>query len=252
MGTRRDPMPSRIGKAAKRAGAAGASGTPLNLRTAGVPVTERLEQYVRERSGRKLGKFARHVERGTVRFEDVNGPRGGEDTVCRIKLVVAGSPAVVVAETRDTARKAFDAAIAVAERALRRGIDRRGHRTGRPLPRTADRPSLVGPSTTARDGGGIGRRVGRSAADLARLREEKAKPRVDTAKPGKSATDRRAGGSSTAARNVKGRAPKASVALEDSARDRPSRKSTRRGAGRVKGDTPLRIRATNKAARRKR
>lgn len=42
----------------------------------------------------KLGHAARLVERGTVRFEDVNGPRGGIDTVCRIKLVMSGRPSI--------------------------------------------------------------------------------------------------------------------------------------------------------------
>jgi hypothetical protein len=54
---------------------------------------------------------------------------------------------------------------------------------------------------------------------------------VDTSKPGTSATDRKAGGGSTAARNRSVHAArKGGVALEDS-RTKPSRKSTRRGKG---------------------
>jgi len=52
---------------------------------------------------------------------------------------------------------------------------------------------------------------------------------VDTAQPGTSASDRRAGGDSTARRNRSARAAKKSeVVLEDSKGARPSRKSTRR------------------------
>jgi len=39
---------------------------------------------VRARLGRGLDPFTTRIERGTVRFEDVNGPKGGIDTVCRI------------------------------------------------------------------------------------------------------------------------------------------------------------------------
>jgi len=58
---------------------------------------------------------------------------------------------------------------------------------------------------------------------------------VDTSMPGVSATDRRAGGGSTAARNLSKRSEKtAGYKLEDSATGKPSRKSTRKGKNRIK------------------
>lgn len=63
---------------------------------------------------------------------------------------------------------------------------------------------------------------------------------VDTAKPGVSATDRKAGGQSTAARNrSQHAAKKATYALEDSATGRPSRRSSRRAANRAKPGSNL-------------
>lgn len=62
---------------------------------------------------------------------------------------------------------------------------------------------------------------------------------VDTAKPGVSATDRKAGKGSTAARNKNARAgKKAQVELDDSA-TKPSRKSTRQSANRGRVSTNL-------------
>jgi hypothetical protein len=62
---------------------------------------------------------------------------------------------------------------------------------------------------------------------------------VDTSKPGVSATNRKAGGGASAARNKsKSAAKKAPYQLEDS-RKRPSRKSTRRGANRKRQDAQL-------------
>jgi hypothetical protein len=62
---------------------------------------------------------------------------------------------------------------------------------------------------------------------------------VDTSKPGVSATDRKAGGTSTADRNRSKRAErKGGAKLEDS-KEQPSRKSTRRSKGRKKRSSNL-------------
>jgi len=62
----------------------------------------------------------------------------------------------------------------------------------------------------------------------------------DTASPGVSAADRKAGGASTAARNRSTHAAKkATYALEDSATGRPSRRSSRRAANRAKPGSNL-------------
>src|SRR6185312_2802002 len=67
---------------------------------------------------------------------------------------------------------------------------------------------------------------------------------VDTAKPGVSATDRKVGRGATAERNRSVSAgQKAPYKLEDS-RTRPSRKTTRRGANRMRPDAELKKRAT--------
>jgi hypothetical protein len=73
----------------------------------------------------KLGRFARSIERVSVRIEDVNGPRGGIDQVCRIKVVLKGLPSVVF-EGRDVSvNAAVDRALAGTERRVRRSLQRR-------------------------------------------------------------------------------------------------------------------------------
>jgi hypothetical protein len=60
-----------------------------------------------------------------VRVKDVNGPRGGVDQLCRIKVVLDGLPSVVV-ENRDASPgAAIDAALSGAEKAVRRTLLRR-------------------------------------------------------------------------------------------------------------------------------
>ena len=73
----------------------------------------------------KLGKFASSIERVGVRVEDVNGPRGGVDHACRVKVVLSELPSVTyVAQDASTA-PAIDRALTGSERAVRRALDRR-------------------------------------------------------------------------------------------------------------------------------
>lgn len=60
------------------------------------------------------------IERVTVRFVDVNGPRGGVDTVCRIKVVLSNRPSILVEKRAHS----YDGAFASAARAVGTAIDR--------------------------------------------------------------------------------------------------------------------------------
>jgi hypothetical protein len=88
----------------------------------------------------------------------------------------------------------------------------------------------------------VGRRVGRSRAKVERAASRPEKQRrdvfIDTAAPGVSETDRKAGGGSSAARNTKLRRARMGYTLEDSA-GKPSRKSTRKSANRAKSGSKL-------------
>jgi CBS domain-containing protein/ribosome-associated translation inhibitor RaiA len=98
---------------------------PAHIRVFGVKLSSEKRASIRQRLGRKLGKFANSVERITVRVEDVNGPRGGVDQMCQIKVVLSGLPSVVF-EAQDTS---LDAAIGTAlngvENRVRRTLQRR-------------------------------------------------------------------------------------------------------------------------------
>ena len=141
--------PSRPRK--RVSGRTSAAETPLALRTSGIGLTPELREHVLGRMGWRLGKFARHIERLTVRFEDVNGPRGGVDTVCRIKVVLSGHASVVVEELASGPFEAFNRADDRVERAVRRAIGRaqgRGRLTGVRAPRRA--PAVAKPRAAAR------------------------------------------------------------------------------------------------------
>ena len=96
-----------------------------HIRAVGSELDADQRAYIRRKLGTKLGKFATSVARVIVRVEDVNGPRGGADQVCRIKVVLNGLPTVVV-EARDASlASAIDGALTGTERAVRRRVQRR-------------------------------------------------------------------------------------------------------------------------------
>jgi hypothetical protein len=61
----------------------------------------------------------------SVRLKDVNGPRGGVDHVCRIKVVLRSLPSVVYEKQDVSLDTAVGGALAGAERAVRRTLQRR-------------------------------------------------------------------------------------------------------------------------------
>ncbi|HEX5458536.1 MAG TPA: CBS domain-containing protein [Steroidobacteraceae bacterium] len=78
--------------------------------------------YIRQSLGERLGRFATAIERVSVRTEDVNGPRGGTDRMCRIKVVLEGLPTVVLERRDASLSAAVDEALAAAETAVDRAL----------------------------------------------------------------------------------------------------------------------------------
>jgi CBS domain-containing protein len=132
----RSPFAAVIPKQSKLESGGEPQDTPAHIRVLGTELGEDDRRYIRRKLGMKLGKFASAIERVSVRVEDVNGPRGGVDHVCRVKIVLGRLPSVVV-EKQDASRDAaIDDALAAVERAVRRSVRKRHARATR-------RPALL-------------------------------------------------------------------------------------------------------------
>jgi putative sigma-54 modulation protein len=96
-----------------------------------LPVSPSLDIHARIRVVAAVGRFDRRVERLTVRFFDANGPRGGDDKVCRIEVRAAGATPWVVEVTDRDPYRAADKAAAVVKRTLVKRLGRSLFRRGR-------------------------------------------------------------------------------------------------------------------------
>ncbi len=212
------------------------------------------KEHVREQMGKALGHNATLVERAQVWFDDINGPRGGVDKLCRATLVLSGLSNLHVEEEGADYAEALDRLIPKLSRALSRAADRRGKGTpkatrGRNGSKASTKEVAGEAVSLVVDPNLIGRGVGRAKKNLdaALKRPEKARgdALVDTAKPGVSASDRRAGGAHTARRNSK-RSDAGMVATLEDSMTKPSRKSTRRSANGIKSASKLTVRETTR------
>lgn len=116
----------RVPKAAKRsAGRTSAPQVPASIRVFGVDLSQEERAQIRHDLGVKLGKYETSIERVSVRVLDVNGPRGGVDKLCRIKVVLSGLPSVVFENQALSLKTAIHGALSGTERAVRRSVQRR-------------------------------------------------------------------------------------------------------------------------------
>jgi len=122
----RSALPSSMPRATKRErGRTHGIQPPGHIRVLGATLSSTDRDAIARKLGTRLGKFASSIERVTVRVSDVNGPKGGVDHRCLIKVVLSSLPSVVV-ERRDSAlQRAVNAAIGSAALAVRRSIQRR-------------------------------------------------------------------------------------------------------------------------------
>jgi ribosome-associated translation inhibitor RaiA len=122
----RSPFPGWIPRSLKRkSGRKGMPLVPAHIRMLGTVLSKEERTSIRQKLRMKLGKFAGSIERVSIRVKDVNGPRGGIDHVCRIKVVLNGLPSVVYEAQDASLNAAIGRALAGTERAVRRSLQRR-------------------------------------------------------------------------------------------------------------------------------
>jgi len=104
----RSPLPASLPRAVKLTrDRTHAVPPPAHVRVIGAKLTHDDRERISRKLGMKFGKFASSIERITVRLSDANGPKGGRDQICQIKVVLSGLPSVIV-EERDAVAPGCD------------------------------------------------------------------------------------------------------------------------------------------------
>lgn len=99
--------------------------TPASIRVDGVALDDDDRAQIRRRARTLFGRYGQVVERVTIRIRDVNGPRGGVDIACRIKVVLSRLPSIVAERRTTTLDSAFRGALAAAGRSVSQALRRR-------------------------------------------------------------------------------------------------------------------------------
>lgn len=107
----------------------------VEIRAQGLELTTGLRAHAEKRLRFGLD-WARHeVGKVTLRFTDINGPRGGSDKRCQLRIPLPGLRDVVIEDTAGDIHVAIDRAIDRAARTLARRLSRRREFGPPPSPR---------------------------------------------------------------------------------------------------------------------
>lgn len=82
----------------------------IDIQARGFALTGALRGYAERRLCYALACIGNRIRKVTVRLSDINGPRGGEDKRCQVRMVLAGMPGVVVQNTEADLYAAIDRA----------------------------------------------------------------------------------------------------------------------------------------------
>jgi len=107
----------------------------LTLHSSRLSVSPATKAYLERRLSFALGRFADVISGIDVRLEDINGPRGGIDKRCRIRVMLSRISTPALAEVVDhEIRAAIDIAANRVGRSVARQLDRRqGRRVQRAM-----------------------------------------------------------------------------------------------------------------------
>lgn len=97
-----------------------------NVHTSRVVVSDSTKEYLERRIEFSLGRFESAINTVAVTLADTNGPRGGVDKQCRLRIDLAGDKQPLIAEaTEEELKAAIDVASDRASRLIAKQLDRR-------------------------------------------------------------------------------------------------------------------------------
>ena len=99
----------------------------MHIQARGFSLTDALREQAERRLRFALGSLAGRIRHVAMWLEDENGPRGGLDKRCRVKLAIEGQAPVVIEHLENDLYAAIDLATSRAGRTLARRLQRSLH-----------------------------------------------------------------------------------------------------------------------------
>lgn len=106
----------------------------IDVQALGFELTPALRAHAERRLHFALGRADAQVSRLSVRLSDLNGPRGGEDKRCQLRIALTEGPEVVIEDTEADLYVAIDRAADRAGRTVTRRLERSRERRHGPRP----------------------------------------------------------------------------------------------------------------------
>lgn len=115
----------------------------IDIQTHNFPLTDALRMYINRRLSFSLSARNHRIQRIMLWLSDVNGPKGGVDKCCQIKVVIPKMADIVIDDTKVNLYTAIDRAIHRASRTIERKLAR--HRDKARSSRIFDAHSMIEP-----------------------------------------------------------------------------------------------------------
>ncbi len=87
-------------------------------------LTTALQNHAEIRLRNSLTCFSEHIQHVEMRLSDINGPRGGSDKRCHVRIILPGMPDVVVEDTQADLYLAINRSLERAGRTVLRRLNR--------------------------------------------------------------------------------------------------------------------------------
>ena len=95
----------------------------VRIRGRNIELTEALRVHVERRLQFALSRFGERIGRVTVRLVNINGPRGSEDKICLIDLILRPAGRILVEDVNGDLHAAIDRAAERTGRAVSRELE---------------------------------------------------------------------------------------------------------------------------------
>lgn len=97
----------------------------LTITDLNVEMTNENKKQIKQKTHKVFERFYENIQKVTLTLNDVNGPKGGDDKVCKVVIHTRGMPDIVVTDNKSVAMSAVNTALSRARSTLIKKLKRK-------------------------------------------------------------------------------------------------------------------------------